>query len=92
MAHEVIEICLAQKHFNIVLDPLVEEARAEVKALFAQEVDMITLLKAYITKTQEYAKICQSLENLCKNIENAQEPNTYHQQNIDIQSVETPRS
>lgn len=94
MAQETIEISLAQKRFNITLDPLLDEAKTEVKALFANEVDVdiITLLKAYITKTQEYARICQSLETLYTTIEKSQEVGTKDQECIKIQSVENLHS
>lgn len=69
MAQESLEIALSGKRYTISLDPLCDEVRAELKTLFIQEVEPLTLLKLYITKAQEYSLICKSLEGLYKSLE-----------------------
>lgn len=69
MAQESLEIALNGKRYTISLDPLCDEVRAELKMLFMQEVEPLTLLKLYITKAQEYALICKSLDSLYKSLE-----------------------
>ncbi len=54
------------------------------KPLFMQEVEPLTLLKLYITKAQEYALICKSLENLYKSLESA---DNLPQQSVQIEAL-----
>lgn len=85
---ESLEIALAGKRFAICLDPLLDDVRDELRAMFAQDVEPLMLLKAFITKAQEHATLCQNLENLCQNLcQNLDEISSYQ---IDIQSLETP--
>ncbi|BDB64290.1 hypothetical protein T36_0738 [Helicobacter cinaedi] len=84
MAQESLEIALNGKRYTISLDPLCDEVRAELKTLFMQEVEPLTLLKLYITKAQEYALICKSLENLYKSLESA---DNLPQQSVQIKAL-----
>ncbi|MCX2717636.1 hypothetical protein OQH61_07805 [Helicobacter sp. MIT 21-1697] len=74
MTHESLEIVLNGKRYMISLDCLHDEVREKLKELSAQKIEPLTLLKLYITKAQEYALICQSLENLYKSLENVEMP------------------
>lgn len=66
---EVTISASVSKRYTISLEPLLEDAREEVRTFCGKEIDALALLKAYILKTQEYALICQSIENLYKNLE-----------------------
>lgn len=83
---EVTIAASVSKRYTIALDPLLEGAKAEVRALCGKEIDALALLKAYILKTQEYALICQSLENLCRTLEKEQD----YADSVQIESIENP--
>ncbi len=69
MNDESLEIALNGKHYMISLKPLHSALKNELRSVFANEVEPLQLLKLYITKAQEYALICESLENLYSAIE-----------------------
>lgn len=75
------------KRYTISLEPLLEDVREEVRALCAQEIDALALLKAYILKTQEYALICQSIESLYKSLETEVKADSVQ---IQSQTIENP--
>ena len=85
MGDENLEIALNGKYYSISLTPLHNDVKDELRAVFAQEVEPIALLKLYITKAQEYALTCQSLENLYKSLENIDTPVT--QTDVKIQPL-----
>ncbi|TLD96107.1 hypothetical protein LS71_007650 [Helicobacter jaachi] len=72
-----LEIALNGKRYTISLEPLHAEVKNELRAVFTKEVEPITLLKLYITKAQEYALICQSLERLYASLENIDTPTSH---------------
>ena len=80
-----LEIALNGKHYSISLKPLHNDVREELKAVFVNEVEPLTLLKLYITKAQEYALTYQSLENLYKNLESIDTPATHP--DVQIQQI-----
>lgn len=69
MSEQIIEIRLNDKQYRISLEPFSESAKEEIKQFFQQNIDSLSLLKAYLTKTQEYAQITQHIEALHQNIE-----------------------
>ena len=75
MGDENLEIALNGKYYSISLTPLHNDVKDEP----------IALLKLYITKAQEYALTCQSLENLYKSLENIDTPVT--QTDVQIQPL-----
>lgn len=86
MPSESLEIALSGKRFAISLEPLHNEVREELRAMFEREVDALMILKAFITKAQEYATLCQSLESLCQSLSH----NLDEKPQIHIQSLQTP--
>ncbi|MCH5313814.1 MAG: hypothetical protein J1E28_05430 [Helicobacter sp.] len=77
MGEENLEIALNGKYYSISLKSLHNDVKEELKAVFASEVEPLTLLKLYITKAQEYALTCQSLENLYQSLEHIDVPLTH---------------
>lgn len=89
--NNILEIGLNGKRYAINLEPLLPEVREELGLLskatspLSRDIESLSLLKAYITKAQEYAKLCQNLESLYQSLENAT-PQTHP---IQIQSIES---
>lgn len=86
-----LEISLNGKRYEVSLEPLLQEVREELIALIKEcnsinnEVNALVLFKAYITKAQDYAKLCQSLESLYQSLEGSV-PNS---QPVQIHSIES---
>lgn len=84
---EVTISASVSKRYTISLEPLLEDVREEVRTLCGKEIDALALLKAYILKTQEYALVCQSIENLYKTLETEVKADSIQ---IKSQAVENP--
>lgn len=84
-APEQLEIALNGKRYNITIGALHEDVKAELKAVFVKDIDVLTLLKLYITKAQEYALICQNLEQLYKQLDS--DENISNATSVDITAI-----
>lgn len=80
-----LEITLNGKRYMISLKPLHDEVKDELRAVFDKEIDSLHILKLYITKAQEYALMCQSIEKLCTYIESA--ATTQAQETVQIRPI-----
>ena len=90
---ESIEINIEARRFSISLAPLSARAQSEIRAFFSPDneqkrVKIVELLQAYITKSEEHARLHQSLEHLYSEIEQTQKASKAEASNIDSPQID----